>query len=238
MIPIFHEDKTVIVCGKPAGVLSQAAPGEAESMLSLLSAQCGGAIYPVHRLDRESGGVMVFARTAGAAAALSRAITLGQLEKQYLCVVQGCPQPPEGQMTDLLFTDRQRSKTFVVQRMRKGVKEASLAYRVIACRDDHTLVFITLHTGRTHQIRVQFASRRLPLAGDRKYGGSPGSLALWSTRLAFPHPVTGQRMAFACLPPAEGFWRPFAQWLTKEALPEISAGEPEKSTGGNAPWTE
>ena len=211
MIPIFHEDKTVIVCGKPAGVLSQAAPGEAESMLSLLSAQCGGAIYPVHRLDRESGGVMVFARTAGAAAALSRAITLGQLEKQYLCVVQGCPQPPEGQMTDLLFTDRQRSKTFVVQRMRKGVKEASLAYRVIACRDDHALVFITLHTGRTHQIRVQFASRRLPLAGDRKYGGGNiCPIALMSEIITFSHPETGEILFFHVPKPDFFPWNKFS----------------------------
>ena len=207
-------------------------------MLSLLSVQCGGVIYPVHRLDRESGGVMVFARTPAAAAALSQAVALRQLEKQYLCVTQGCPQPPEGQMTDLLFTDRQRSKTFVVRRMRKGVKEASLTYRVLANTGGYALILVTLHTGRTHQIRVQFASRRLPLAGDRKYGGAPGSLALWSTRLSFPHPVTGQRMVFTCLPPAEGFWLPFAQWLTKEALPEISAGEPEKSAGGNILWTE
>ena len=218
MIPVFYEDKTLIVCQKPPGILSQAAPGERESMLSLLQSQCGGEVYPVHRLDRESGGVMVFARTPGAAAALSQAAAQRRLEKQYLCVTCGCPGAAEGQLTDLLFTDRQRSKTFVVQRMRKGVKEAALSYRAIACVGGYTLLLVTLHTGRTHQIRVQFASRRLPLAGDRKYGGQPGQLALWSARLSFPHPAAGRGMTFRSLPPAEGFWLPFAPWLTEETL--------------------
>ena len=213
MLTILQQDGEILVCVKPAGVLSQPSPHSAESMLSLLENQCGGTVYPVHRLDRETGGVMVFARTRRSAAALSAQIAGGAMEKVYYCVLSA-PQPAErGTLEDLLFTDRARGKTFVVRRPRKGVRAASLSYEAAAEAQGRHLLRVWLHTGRTHQIRAQFASRRLPLIGDARYGGAPGELALWCAGLGFSHPVGGERLSFFLPPPETGVWAAFhAYW--------------------------
>lgn len=168
--------------------------------MQVLLQQTGCSLFPVHRLDRGVGGVMVYAKTQKAAAALSAAIQNRTFEKEYLCVVHGCPQEPAGIYEDLLLHDRTRNKTFVVDRMRGGVKKASLDYRVLESSGDLSLIRVHLHTGRTHQIRVQFASRKTPLLGDGKYGGGSGQIALWSWHLAFPHPVTKKPLTFSHLP--------------------------------------
>lgn len=204
MIPILFQDKALAVCLKPPGILSQDGPGE--TLPALLRNQLGGDIFPVHRLDREAGGVMVCARTSRAAGALSAAMP--EFRKEYLCVIRGRPEASEGTYRDLLLHDKARNKTFVVQRMRGGVKEASLDYRVLAEKDGMSLVRVLLHTGRTHQIRVQFASRGTPLLGDGRYGGGSGSMALWSWSLAFPH-QNGKTMKFQALPEG-GVWDAFA----------------------------
>ncbi len=209
MIPILYLDNAILVCVKPAGILSQGAPEGGTDLPVLLSRQCGGQVYPIHRLDRGVGGVMVYARTKPAAGALSRAVQLGALKKEYLCIVSGGPEAAEGIYRDLLFHDSTRNKTFVVQRLRKGVKEASLSYRVLDTSGNRSLVRIQLHTGRTHQIRVQFASRGMPLLGDRKYGGEPAEqIALWSCHLSFPHPDTGAALSFQ-QSPAGTVWQNF-----------------------------
>lgn len=206
MIPILYQDRALLVCVKPAGVLSQAGPGE--DLLQLLSAQENCSLFPVHRLDRGVGGVMVLAKTSRAAAALSAAIGRREIQKEYLCVVRGRPAEDAGLYRDLLFHDKSRNKTFVVQRMRGGVKEAELSYQVLSSIGDRTLIRVRLHTGRTHQIRVQFASRKTPLVGDGKYGGGSGEIALWSCLLSFPHPETGEPLSFRSLPQG-GVWDEF-----------------------------
>lgn len=205
MMDILYKDQSIIVCVKQPGELSQAGkPGE-KSLLTQLEAQHGAPIYPVHRLDRETGGLIVYARTKEAAARLSDAIARHELEKEYVCIVHGTPQEDEGKYRDLLLHDKQRNKTFIVNRMRGGVKEAVLTYHVLKRSEETSLVRVRLQTGRTHQIRVQFSGRKMPLVGDGKYGGGKGELALWSCRLAFSHPLTGEQLIFERMP-AGGVW--------------------------------
>ncbi len=204
MIKILYEDKAVIVCIKPVGVLSQA-DGQ-ESMLSLLAEQCGGEIYPIHRLDRNVGGVMVFARTSKAAGKLSADVQSGGFVKQYIAAVHGRPQEGSGIMKDILFKDSRKNKSFVVNRPRKGTKDASLEYALLDTvekgGEECSLVRIKLHTGRTHQIRVQFSSRKMPLMGDGKYGSKENhcETALWSYKITFRDPVDAREMSFEALP--------------------------------------
>ena len=211
---ILHEDKFIVVCLKPAGVISQGTDG-GKDMISLLDAHFeqngeNSKAYPVQRLDRETAGVMVYAKSSKSAAALSKQIEQNSIRKHYYAVVHGRPDADCGVLKDLLFRDKQKNKTFVVKRERKGVRDASLEYKVIGGNEDKTLLDILLHTGRTHQIRVQFASRKMPLYGDGKYGGGSGELALFAHTLEFSHPVSGEKLVFSAKPDAEEFpWNEF-----------------------------
>ena len=185
MIEILFENADYLVCVKPVGVQSQ--NDSAEDMVKLLAAQTGSEIFPVHRLDTATGGTMVFAKNRKTAAELSRQIEDKRFKKVYLAVLSGIPEAQNGTLVDLLFKDSKRNKTFVVDRERRGVKKASLDYSVVTEADGKALVRVLLHTGRTHQIRVQFASRKLPLAGDGKYGSRDNrcETALWSEQVSF-----------------------------------------------------
>ena len=214
-IPILYRDRDIILCLKPVGVSS-----EAGGMPALL----GGEIYCVHRLDAAVGGLMVYARTKAAAAGLSRLIAERKLQKRYLALIQGRPEPERGEMRDLLFHDQAKNKTYVVKRSRRGVKEAELAYRLLERAGELSLVEILLKTGRSHQIRVQFASLGMPLAGDVKYGSRRRDcpIALWSAALRFPHPVTGKPVCLEAMPPLVQPWTDFSDYfITKEHENEI-----------------
>ena len=186
---ILYEDKWLCLCVKEVGISS-----EEGGMPDLLKQQCGMEHYCVHRLDMAVGGVMVYARDKGCAGKLSAMVSSREVEKEYLAVIQGRPEADQGIMRDLLFKDSSKNKSYVVKRMRKGVKEAELEYSVLKEKYGLSLVKIKLHTGRSHQIRVQFSSRSMPLVGDVKYGSSHKDcpIALWSHRLCFKHPMTGK----------------------------------------------
>ena len=210
MTPLYS-DEEIAVAVKPRGALSE--EGESGSFPALLREALGGEIYPVHRLDRETAGVMVYARNARAAAALSRMIAEGRFHKEYLAVAHGSPAQEKGELTDLLFFDRRSGKVYPVKRQRKGVKEARLRYRVLAEKEGLALLSVTPLTGRTHQIRVQFASRNHPLFGDRKYGGAGDGFGLWAHRIRFCHPVTGEEMVFTSRPDPVPPWTLFEEWI-------------------------
>lgn len=209
MIELLYQDPALLVCIKPVGVAAQGE--EASALPSLLSTQLGQPVYPVHRLDQPVGGLMVFAKTPKAAAALSAAMQTSAFQKEYLAVLPGSVEPPAGELRDLLFYDRRRGKSFVADRPRNGVKEAVLTYETASVQGALALVRIRLQTGRTHQIRVQFASRKRPLLGDGKYGSRENkcTAALWSYRLSFPHPTTGAAMEFLAPAPSQFPWDQF-----------------------------
>lgn len=223
-IRILYEDRDLIVCEKPAAADSEGAgPMSMVTLLSALLRERGerSDIYPIHRLDRGVRGVMVYAKNRPAAARLSRALADGLFQKRYLAVCQkdaASSLGERGELTDLLFRDREKNKSYVVDRPRRGVKEARLAFRVlgvVALREGTaSLVEIRLFTGRTHQIRVQFSSRGHALLGDRKYGGPPlASPALFSYSLAFPHPENGRTLRFSLPVPDENPWTAFPEAL-------------------------
>jgi len=161
-----------------------------------------GTLYCVHRLDKETGGVTVYAKNEKTAAVLSEGFQKREIRKTYLALSEGCPENDTGEMKDLLFHDRRTNKTYVTDRERRGVKKASLSYEVLEKNiGPHklSLVKVELHTGRTHQIRVQFASRKMPLAGDRRYGAKTvygRGIGLWSHMLRMIHPDTGEELFF------------------------------------------
>lgn len=205
---IVYQDKDIVLAIKPPRVLSTDEPGGMPELVRQALDQPDGDVRTVHRLDRVVSGLMVLARNASAASELSRQIRDGEFEKEYLAVVHGCPSPPEGRMIDLLLRDKRECKTYIVKKKAKGVQEAILDYRVIKSVDGMSKVSIQLVTGRTHQIRAQFSGREMPLFGDRKYSllEDDCEIALWSHRLAFCHPVTGERMEFVVEPPREYPW--------------------------------
>lgn len=202
---ILYKDNDLIICIKPVGVLS-----EEGGMPDVLRAALGGEIYCVHRLDRAVGGLMVYARNKKAASALSSLMAEGGLHKEYLAVVPDKLSEKAGILEDLLFHDRQKNRSYVVKRERAGVKKARLKYEKLESSGALALVRVELLTGRSHQIRCQFASRSMPLVGDVRYGSAvrDGDIALFSHRLAFLHPFTGNKLDFTAFPEGK-IWAQF-----------------------------
>lgn len=210
---ILYQDANILVCIKPARVLSTDEPGGLPGLVREALGDPKADVRTVHRLDRVVSGVMVLARNADAASELSRQIREDQFRKEYLAVVHGRPENPEGTLHDLLARDKARRMTFVAEAPGKGVQEAALSYRVLEYANGMSLVRVRLHTGRTHQIRVQFSSRGMPLVGERKYAvwNDPCELALWSAKIGFYHPGTGEWVEFPKEPPAVFPWTEFGK---------------------------
>ena len=209
-VEILYRDEAILVCLKPPRVLSTDVPGGLPDLLRQELGDEKAEVRTVHRLDRVVGGVMVLARSARSASELSRQVREGEFHKEYLAVVKGVTEPA-GELRDLLYRDKARKMTFVADAPGKDVQEAVLRYVTLERNGDRSLVRIELETGRTHQIRVQFASRGLPLLGERKYCEPQDAceLALWSHRIGFTHPQSWEHMDFCALPPARYPWTLF-----------------------------
>ena len=208
---ILFSDDRVIVCVKPAGVLSTDEPG---GMPQLLRAELGDSeavVKSVHRLDRAVGGVMVYARTKRAASDLGRQIEEGTFQKKYLAVVSGTSAEATAVLRHWLLRDRAARRTEVVPEGTEGAQEAVLSYELLEEKGDLSLLSVRLYTGRTHQIRCQLSHIGHPILGDGKYGGAPGDagIALWSHELSFTHPRTGEMRSFSALPPGTVPWTDF-----------------------------
>ena len=213
MIEILHISKDFLVCIKPQGVASQSDQSNDEDMTSLLSAQLkengqNSDIFVVHRLDRATGGLILYARNKNAAAEFSRLVSeKNGFEKHYIAIVSGVPSEQSGNMTDYLFKDSAQKKAFVVKSERKGSKLASLDYEVIKTIEinekNFSLLKIKLNTGRFHQIRAQLSSRGMPIYGDGKYGSREkiSNFALWAHKLSFTY--KGKKYEFEKYPDLE-----------------------------------
>lgn len=207
-VEFVYLDDSIAVCIKPSGVRSTDEPGGMPELVREALGDSKADVRTVHRLDQVVSGLMVLARNEAAASELSRQIRDGEFQKEYLAVVHGTPEETSGELRDLLYRDKARRMTMVASEPGKGVQEAILRYQVLSNAENMSKVQIELLTGRTHQIRVQFASRNMPLVGERKYSTleDPCTIALWSHRLGFQHPVTGEEMNFVKEPPAVFPW--------------------------------
>jgi len=189
---ILYSDRDLVACIKPVGLDSEA------EVPAALEKAIGGEFFPIHRLDKNVGGVMVYARTKSAAAALSRAVQEGALVKEYVAMVHGTP-PESGDWEDFLFKDSRKNKVFAVKKERKGVKYARLEFKRLRA-GEQSLLRIRLHTGRSHQIRVQFSSRGFPLVGDHKYGSRDAATAPMLFSCCITLPWNGDMKVFEALP--------------------------------------
>lgn len=200
MIEILYRDECLCIVIKPIGYISEDGDKSVPSLIREAIGKPDAYIGTVHRLDKNVGGLMVYSLRPDMTGKLTETLSHPDAGKEYLAFLCGIPEKDEDILTDLLYHDRGKNKTYVVQRKRAGVKEAKLSYKVVKALDGQALVSVKLYTGRTHQIRAQFASRSLPLAGDSRYGGGKGEPMLYSYRLTFTHPKTGKKMEFESYP--------------------------------------
>ncbi len=208
---ILYSDPSTLVCVKPAGINSTDIPGGLPDLVRQELNDPNADLRTVHRLDQVTGGIMVLAKTSQAASELSRQVREGLFQKDYLAICHFRPSEDDGVFQDLLLRDPAERKSHVVKAPGKNVQDAKLEYRLISRNEGLSLIRVHLLTGRTHQIRVQFSSRGLPLYGDRKYSRfpDPGPLGLWSFRISFEHPESGQMISFVSRPPETEPWNRF-----------------------------
>ncbi len=220
-LTILHEDNHIIVVMKPQGLPSCGDESGDDNMLDQVRRYVKekynkpGNVYIglIHRLDRPTGGIMIFAKTSKAASRLAEQMRSGDFEKKYLAVLVGVPKEAQGTLVNYLKKNPVNNMVYICTQTTDGAKLASLDYKVLEEKGGYCLAEIKLHTGRTHQIRVQMAGISHPVYGDMRYGGESakkGNLALWAYSLSFTHPVTKERMRFLLEPPAENIpWKNF-----------------------------
>ncbi len=220
-LTILHEDNHIIVVMKPQGLPSCGDESGDDNMLDQVRRYVKekynkpGNVYIglIHRLDRPTGGIMVFAKTSKAASRLAEQMRSGDFEKKYLAVLVGVPKEAQGTLINYLKKNPVNNMVYICTQTTDGAKLASLDYKVLEEKGGYCLAEIKLHTGRTHQIRVQMAGISHPVYGDMRYGGESakkGNLALWAYSLSFTHPVTKERLRFLLEPPAENIpWKNF-----------------------------
>lgn len=219
-LKIVFEDNHILVAIKPADIPVQEDASGDPDMLTMLKQYLvekynkPGAAYLglVHRLDRPTGGVMVFAKTSKAAARLCEAIRNGEVEKRYLAIVDGVPRYKADKLTCYLKKFPDSNKVQIVPALSEGAKYAELDYRVLCVKPNFSLLLVKLITGRGHQIRVQLSGMGTPIVGDKKYGSAGGNnypLCLWATELRFRHPISGKELVFRVYPPEIAPWTTF-----------------------------
>lgn len=217
-IEILYEDNHLLVVEKPVNIPVQADDSRDEDLLTILKNdlkvrfQKPGNVYLglVHRLDRPVGGVIVFAKTSKAASRLSDVIRKNELERKYLAIVRGVPKTKKAKLEHFLLKDTKKNIVKAVSASHKQAKKAVLDYEVLASNQELSLLSVHLHTGRSHQIRVQLSTSGFPLYGDQKYGQdvnrSGQQIALWAHELSFPHPVSKEVLTFRSEPPNKYPW--------------------------------
>lgn len=217
-IPILYEDNHLLVIEKPINIPVQEDNSGDKDLLNLLKEDIKiryekpGNVYLglVHRLDRPVGGVMVFAKTSKAASRLSDVIRKDELDRKYLAIVRGIPKKKKATLEHYLYKDTKKNKVYAVAANHKEAKKAVLDYELIGSEEGLSLLSVRLHTGRSHQIRVQLSESGLPLYGDQKYGQQVNrvgqQIALWANVLEFPHPTTKELISIQSAPPKEYPW--------------------------------
>lgn len=209
---VIFEDNHLLVVIKPQNVPTVADSSGDESLQETLKAYTGGFVGIVHRLDRVTGGVMVFAKTSKAASRLSEQIKDGTFQKTYYAIVKGEPKERSATLVNWLAKDSVHNTVAVVPQSTTGAKRAELTYQMVDTVGGDTLVAVQLATGRSHQIRVQMKHIGHPIVGDARYGGNRAGvkdIALWAYQLEFNHPTTHDRMKFVVYPPEDGAWAKF-----------------------------
>lgn len=230
---VLYEDNHVIVVLKPQNVPSCEDETKDKDMLTVIKEHIKerenkqGNVYVglVHRLDRPTGGVMVYAKSSKAAARLSEQMKTGDFEKKYAAVLTGTPREKDATLTNYLKKNPINNMVYVCPQGTEGAKFAELEYNILEEKNGLSLALVKLHTGRSHQIRVQMANIGTPVYGDMRYGGEKakkGKLALWATTLAFTHPVTKERLKFKIQPPADEIpWKYFDTSSAVEVYDEL-----------------
>ena len=221
MVKVLYEDNHLLVVEKPVNILSQGDDTNDKDMVNLLKEYVKekynkpGNVYIglVHRLDRPVGGAMIFAKTSKAASRLSEQVRNKTFKKTYRAVIHGTMSKEKDTLKDYLYKNKKTNMVSVVRKDHNEAKHAELSYETLGKKDGFSLVEIDLKTGRSHQIRVQFASRKHPLFGDQRYGQDVNKvgqqISLWSQKIEIEHPTTKEKMEFVCEPPQEYPWNLF-----------------------------